>query len=79
MIERANDTTYGLAAAIFTTSLDVANQFYSRVKAGTVWWAIVMLNHLYSPMSVHSKHGMIHTNLFWGQFLYVNTLSASTE
>lgn len=37
VIERANDTTYGLAAAIFTTSLDVANQFYSRVKAGTVW------------------------------------------
>lgn len=37
VIKRANDTTYGLAAAIFTKSLDVANEFYSRVKAGTVW------------------------------------------
>ena len=37
VIERANDTAYGLAAAIFTKSLDVANEFYSRVKAGTVW------------------------------------------
>ena len=38
MIERANDTMYGLAAAIFTKDLDVANMFTSRVKAGTVWW-----------------------------------------
>ena len=29
---------YGLAAAIFTKDLDVANMFTSRVKAGTVWY-----------------------------------------
>lgn len=37
VITRANDTTYGLAAAIFTAELDTAMTFTSRVKAGSVW------------------------------------------
>lgn len=37
VIARANDTTYGLAAAIFTKDIDTAITFTSRVKAGTVW------------------------------------------
>jgi aldehyde dehydrogenase (NAD+) len=34
---RANDTTYGLAAAIWTKNIDKAHLFARRVKAGTVW------------------------------------------
>lgn len=37
VITRANDTTYGLAASIFTKDIDTALTFSSRVKAGTVW------------------------------------------
>ncbi len=34
---RANDTTYGLAAAIWTKNLDKAHLLAKRIKAGTVW------------------------------------------
>jgi aldehyde dehydrogenase (NAD+) len=37
VIPRANDTTYGLAAAIWTKDLDKAHLFARHVKAGTVW------------------------------------------
>jgi aldehyde dehydrogenase (NAD+) len=35
--ERANNTTYGLAAAIWTKDIDKAHTFARNVKAGTVW------------------------------------------
>jgi aldehyde dehydrogenase (NAD+) len=34
---RANDTFYGLAAAIWTKDIDKAHLFAKRIKAGTVW------------------------------------------
>ncbi len=37
VIPRANDTTYGLAAAIWTKDLDKAHTYARAVKAGTVW------------------------------------------
>ncbi|XP_061163728.1 aldehyde dehydrogenase 1A1-like [Saccostrea echinata] len=37
VIERANDTQYGLGAAIFTRSIDTAMMFVQGVRAGTVW------------------------------------------
>jgi aldehyde dehydrogenase (NAD+) len=37
VIERANQTSYGLAAAIWTKDLDKAHLFAQHVKAGTVW------------------------------------------
>src|SRR5262245_16839813 len=37
VIERANRTSYGLAAAIWTKDLDKAHLFARQVKAGTVW------------------------------------------
>jgi aldehyde dehydrogenase (NAD+) len=37
MIRRANDTQYGLAAAIWTKDLDKAHLYAREVKAGTVW------------------------------------------
>lgn len=37
VIERANDTHYGLGAAIFTRSIDTAMMFVQGVRAGTVW------------------------------------------
>eukprot|EP00943_MAST-04B_sp_MAST-4B-sp1_P009367 g9367.t1 len=37
VIERANDSPYGLGAAVFTSSLDTAMQVSQHVDAGTVW------------------------------------------
>jgi aldehyde dehydrogenase (NAD+) len=37
LVQRANDTTYGLAAAVWTKDIDKAHLFAKRVKAGTVW------------------------------------------
>jgi aldehyde dehydrogenase (NAD+) len=37
VIPRANDTNYGLAAAVWTKDLDKAHLFAKHVKAGTVW------------------------------------------
>ncbi|KAM6422659.1 aldehyde dehydrogenase, mitochondrial isoform 1-T1 [Liasis olivaceus] len=37
VIQRANDTKYGLAAAIFTKDIDKANYISQGLRAGTVW------------------------------------------
>ncbi|HLW64006.1 MAG TPA: aldehyde dehydrogenase family protein [Gemmataceae bacterium] len=37
VIDRANRTNYGLAAAIFTKNIDKAHTYAKAVKAGTVW------------------------------------------
>jgi aldehyde dehydrogenase (NAD+) len=37
VIDRANKTQYGLAAAVWTRDIDKAHQFARAVKAGTVW------------------------------------------
>jgi aldehyde dehydrogenase (NAD+) len=37
VVRRANDTTYGLAAAIWTRDIDKAHTYARSVKAGTVW------------------------------------------
>jgi aldehyde dehydrogenase (NAD+) len=37
VIGRANNTTYGLAAAIWTKDIDKAHRFAREAKAGTVW------------------------------------------
>ena len=37
VIERANNSAFGLAAGIFSKDLDIANEMSRRLKAGTVW------------------------------------------
>uniref|UniRef100_A0A671XIP1 Aldehyde dehydrogenase 2 family member, tandem duplicate 1 n=1 Tax=Sparus aurata TaxID=8175 RepID=A0A671XIP1_SPAAU len=37
VLTRANDTKYGLAAAVFTKDIDKANYVSSGLRAGTVW------------------------------------------
>jgi aldehyde dehydrogenase (NAD+) len=37
VVQRANNTSYGLAAAIWTKDIDKAHRFAREVKAGTVW------------------------------------------
>jgi len=37
VIERANNSEYGLAASVFTKDIDLANKISSSLRAGTVW------------------------------------------
>eukprot|EP00760_Papus_ankaliazontas_P007283 PhM_4_TR13319/c0_g1_i1/m.20890/K00128/ALDH; aldehyde dehydrogenase (NAD+) len=37
VLRRANDSSYGLASGIFTESLNVAQEFGSKVESGIVW------------------------------------------
>ena len=37
MIERANSTAYGLAAAVWTRDIGKANAVANGIRAGTVW------------------------------------------
>ncbi|KAJ8714462.1 hypothetical protein PYW07_002687 [Mythimna separata] len=37
VIERANNSEYGLASAVFTKDIDKANYVVQRLRAGTVW------------------------------------------
>ena len=37
VIELANDTSYGLAAAVFTKDIDIALLVANSLQAGTVW------------------------------------------
>ena len=37
LIQRANNTFYGLAAAVWTRDITRAHDFARRVRAGTVW------------------------------------------
>ncbi|XP_056902215.1 aldehyde dehydrogenase, mitochondrial-like isoform X2 [Takifugu flavidus] len=37
VVERANDTKYGLAAAVFTKDIDKAHYISNGLRAGTVW------------------------------------------
>lgn len=37
VIKRANNTTYGLAAGVFTKDIDKALTFAAALRAGTVW------------------------------------------
>lgn len=37
VLTRANDSKYGLAAAVFTKDIDKANYVSSGLRAGTVW------------------------------------------
>ena len=37
LVERANNTIYGLAASVFSSNIDKINMVASAVRAGVVW------------------------------------------
>lgn len=41
VIERANNSVYGLVAAVFTNDINKAMTISTAVQAGTVWWVWV--------------------------------------
>ncbi|WP_254531439.1 aldehyde dehydrogenase family protein [Natrinema gelatinilyticum] len=47
VLRRANDTSYGLAAGVWTEDLRTAHEFAAKLEAGTVW--INTYNDLFDP------------------------------
>lgn len=42
LIERANNTVYGLAAGVFTKDLDKALMLSNGIRAGTIWYVFFL-------------------------------------
>lgn len=57
-IAMANDTPYGLAAMVWTGSLDTANRMARQVKAGTVWVNCFFVRDLRLPFGGYKESGL---------------------
>ncbi|MEH7218025.1 aldehyde dehydrogenase family protein [Bacillus toyonensis] len=58
VIERANNTPYGLAAGIWTENVKTAHQVANRLKAGTVWINSYNLENAASPFGGYKQSGI---------------------
>jgi acyl-CoA reductase-like NAD-dependent aldehyde dehydrogenase len=66
LIEKANDTTYGLAAGIWTRDIDRAMRFARDVEAGTVWINTYRAASFMSPAGGFKNSGYGKHNGFEG-------------
>lgn len=53
----ANDTSYGLAAAIWTDNMDTAHRFARKLRAGTVWINSYDLSSMATPFGGFKQSG----------------------
>jgi aminomuconate-semialdehyde/2-hydroxymuconate-6-semialdehyde dehydrogenase len=58
VIRRANDTTYGLAAAIWTTNLQRGHRVAAKIEAGLVWVNSWFLRDLRTPFGGAKQSGI---------------------
>lgn len=58
VVRRANTTTYGLAAAIWTNDLGKAHRVASELKAGTVWINTYDAFDVAAPFGGYKMSGM---------------------
>ncbi len=58
MIQRANNTDYGLAAAVWTRDIAKAHNFAKKVKAGTVWVNCYDVFDAAAPFGGYKMSGM---------------------
>lgn len=77
----ANDTIYGLAAAVFTSDMSRAHRFSEDIQAGTVWINAYDLSNLATPFggfkqsgfgrdrSVHALDKYMDYKTVWQRFL----------
>ncbi|KAJ8733362.1 hypothetical protein PYW08_001660 [Mythimna loreyi] len=72
VIDRANNTSYGLAAGIFTTNVNNALQFSKHVEAGTVWVNTYLAMNPQSPFGGFKDSGL-------GREFGIDSLLAYTE
>ena len=57
VIERANDSDYGLAASVFTSDLDKALMMSQALQAGTVWMNCFNISDAQVPFGGYKQSG----------------------
>jgi phenylacetaldehyde dehydrogenase len=72
LIEKANDSPYGLAAGIWTNDITAAHRIAGAVKAGTVWINCYNLTDPASPFGGYKQSG-------WGREMGRGVLEQYTE
>ena len=60
MIKAANDTTYGLACAVFTQNLNRAIETSRKIRAGTAWVRYHSIFCLFLRIISLAKTGQLH-------------------
>jgi aldehyde dehydrogenase (NAD+) len=58
VIARANDSTYGLAAGVFSQNVDTINQVTRALKAGTVWVNCYNIFDNHAPFGGYKNSGV---------------------
>ncbi|KAI0032424.1 aldehyde dehydrogenase [Vararia minispora EC-137] len=62
VVRQANDTLYGLAAAVFTKDIKRAVETANRVQAGTVWVNSMMSGNVQIPFGGYKQSGIGREN-----------------
>ena len=58
VLEKVNDTTYGLSATVWTTNLKKAHRFAGQIEAGIVWINTWFLRDLRTPFGGMKRSGI---------------------
>jgi aldehyde dehydrogenase (NAD+) len=79
LIDRANKTVYGLAAAVFTKDIDAANYLVARLKAGTVWVNCYDVLEAQAPFGGYKMSGMGRELGEYGLAAYTEVKTVTTK
>jgi aldehyde dehydrogenase (NAD+) len=79
VIERANNTTYGLAAGVFTNNINNALTFANAVEAGSVWVNCYNATNVCSPFGGYKQSGIGRELGEEGINLYLETKAVSIK
>lgn len=76
VIERANNTEYGLASGVVTKDINRALEFSQAVRAGSVWWVITDYSMFKIPKNIKLFLIWKRSEILWLNFFRVNTYNA---
>ncbi|XP_076054999.1 aldehyde dehydrogenase [Oratosquilla oratoria] len=79
LIERANNTIYGLAASVFTKDIDKANLFAQGLRAGTVWINCYDVLNAQTPFGGYKMSGQGRENSEYALRNYLEVKSVITK
>ena len=72
-VRLANDTKFGLAAAVWTRDLARANRMARKIEAGTVWLNCQLAGDLSLPFGGYKQSGWGRENGFDGVDAFLET------